>query len=114
MLTVKTLAETKSLINQHFGPLQMGFETISLEDALNRFLALDIISNENIPAFVRSTVDGYAVISRDLVGCSDSIPAILRKAGESLMGEMPAQISKRVNVSTFPPVELYPLAQTRW
>ncbi len=90
MLTVKTLAETKSLINQHFGPLQMGLETISLEGALNRFLALDIISNENIPAFVRSTVDGYAVISRDLVGCSDSIPAILRKAGESLMGEMPA------------------------
>lgn len=94
MLTVKTLAETKTLINQQFGPLQMGSEVTALARALNRFLALEIISNESIPAFDRSTVDGYAVISRDLVGCSDSIPAILRKTGESLMGEMPAQILK--------------------
>ncbi|MDD4577656.1 MAG: molybdopterin molybdotransferase MoeA, partial [Anaerolineaceae bacterium] len=47
--------------------------------------------DEFVPAFDRSTVDGFAVVSRDLRGCSDSIPAILRKAGESPMGEMPTQ-----------------------
>lgn len=69
-------------------------ESVALSNAIGRLLAKDIVSDEFVPAFDRSTVDGFAVISRDLLGCSESIPAILRKAGETQMGEMPAQTLK--------------------
>jgi molybdopterin molybdotransferase len=67
----------------------MDVEKLPLNELVGRYLAVDVVSDEFVPAFDRSTVDGFAVISRDLVGCSESIPAILRKAGESVMGTMP-------------------------
>lgn len=92
MFKVISLLDAKALINNQFGSLRLPKETIRLNDAVGRFLAEDITSNEYVPAFDRSTVDGFAVISRDLRGCSDSIPAILYKVGESLMGVMPTHI----------------------
>jgi molybdopterin molybdotransferase len=89
MFKVITLSEAQALIQSKFGDLRLHGETVILDNAMGRFLAIDIISDEFVPAFDRSTVDGFAVVSRDLRGCSDSIPAILRKAGESPMGEMP-------------------------
>ncbi|MDD2521824.1 MAG: molybdopterin molybdotransferase MoeA [Anaerolineaceae bacterium] len=91
MFKVITLSEAQALIQSKFGDLRLHGETVILDNAMGRFLAIDIISDEFVPAFDRSTVDGFAVVSRDLRGCSDSIPAILRKAGESPMGEMPTQ-----------------------
>jgi len=67
----------------------MDVEKLPLNEVIGRYLAVDVVSDEFVPAFDRSTVDGFAVISRDLVGCSESIPAILRKAGEGAMGTMP-------------------------
>ena len=46
-------------------------------------------SPESLPAFPRSTVDGYAVIARDTFGASDSLPAYLILAGEVPMGRQP-------------------------
>lgn len=89
MFKVISLSDAKSVVQGLFGHLRLKVETTNLTNATGRFLAKDIVSDEFVPAFDRSTVDGFAVISRDLVGCSDSIPAILRKAGESRMGEMP-------------------------
>ncbi|MGI6259749.1 MAG: gephyrin-like molybdotransferase Glp [Anaerolineaceae bacterium] len=89
MLTVKTLQESKRIITNRFGHLRMDVEKLPLNELVGRYLAVDVVSDEFVPAFDRSTVDGFAVISRDLVGCSESIPAILRKAGESVMGTMP-------------------------
>ena len=94
MFKVISLAEAKDIIRDQFGSLRLSAETTELKDASGRFLAAEIVSDEFIPAFDRSTVDGYAVISRDLRGCSDSIPSILLKVGESPMGEMPTHTLK--------------------
>ena len=94
MFKVISLSEAKRLVQSQFGDLRLPQETATLDKAVRRFLADDILSDEFVPSFDRSTVDGFAVISRDLRGCSESIPAILRKAGESRMGEMPAYTLK--------------------
>lgn len=52
-------------------------ETVELMSAQGQILAGDIISTCAIPHFRRSTVDGYAVISKDTHGASESIPVFL-------------------------------------
>lgn len=86
MLSVKTPEEVIELINTEFIPVA-GAETVGLEAAVGRVLAEDIAAEEYVPDFDRSTVDGYAVRARDTFGCSDSIPAILEKQNEVLMGQ---------------------------
>ena len=87
MLTVKTIEEIYELINDEFKQCNLKSEKVSLLDALGRTLNEDIVSKEYVPSFNRSTVDGYALISSDTFGCSDSIPAILTKTKEILMGD---------------------------
>ena len=64
---------------------------IKTENGLNRILAEDIFSTEDIPAFTRSTVDGFAVNSRDTFGASEGLPAFFDVVGEVVMGK-PANI----------------------
>ena len=89
MLQVKTPEETLSVIMSGFGCLAMKGESLSLRQSLGRVLYEDIVSNESVPGFNRSSVDGYALISKDTFGCSDSLPALLRLAGEVKMGASP-------------------------
>ena len=70
-------------------------ESVSLADSLGRICAQDLISPEDLPAFSRSTVDGYAVCADDTYGCSDSIPAMLICDGEIKMGELPSATLKK-------------------
>jgi len=67
----------------HRAPL----ESISTLNALGRVLGQTITSPEALPAFKRSTVDGYAVRAADTFGASDSLPAYLRLVGEVPMGQ---------------------------
>lgn len=85
MLRVKTSKEAEALLEARFKGHTAG-EEVPLADALGRTLFTDVSSREFVPDFDRSTVDGYAVHARDTFGCSESIPAILRLAGEVLMG----------------------------
>jgi molybdopterin molybdotransferase len=64
-------------------------ESLKTAQALGRVTAEAIASPEALPAFPRSTVDGYAVIARDTFGASDSLPAYLTLAGEVPMGCQP-------------------------
>ena len=89
MLHVVTAKEAEQIISETSADLSRT-EWISLEDALGRTAAEDILSPEDLPAFDRSTVDGYAVIADDTYGCSESIPAMLVCDGEIRMGERPA------------------------
>jgi len=50
----------------------------------------EVLSPEDLPAFRRATVDGYAVRAADTFGAGDSLPAYLAVAGEARMGEAPA------------------------
>ena len=85
MLEVKTPEEVLRLIETEFFPLDRA-ETVPLSEALGRVTAGDIRSEEYVPDFDRSTVDGYALRARDSFGCSDSLPAVLTLAGEVQMG----------------------------
>lgn len=87
MLHVKTPEEVLALIDTEFAPLPNLTEWVGLTDAMGRVLTEDILAEEYVPDFNRSTVDGYAVRARDTFGCSDAIPAILPLSGEVLMGE---------------------------
>ena len=86
MLYVKTPEEVLALIETEFENISQT-ETVSLADAMGRVLAEDIAATEYVPDFNRSTVDGYAVSSKDTFGCTDAIPAILTLQGEVLMGQ---------------------------
>ncbi|MBQ0135291.1 MAG: molybdopterin molybdenumtransferase MoeA [Oscillospiraceae bacterium] len=89
MLTVKTSSEAEKIIFDTFGKNSVGIESVALLSSVGRVLAKDIVSEEDVPGFNRSTVDGFAVKASDTFGCSDSIPAILDFKGEVLMGETP-------------------------
>ena len=89
MLEVKTPEEVLRLIDREFRTLDRT-ETVPLSRALGRVLAEDVLAEEYVPDFNRSTVDGYALRAKDTFGCSDAIPAILNLAGEVKMGERAA------------------------
>lgn len=52
-------------------------ETIALDDALDRVLAEDIVSNSNIPPFPNSSMDGFAVRAADVQGATRAAPTAL-------------------------------------
>jgi len=62
---------------------------LSIDNSYGMIISRDIISPEDLPAFDRSTVDGYAVKSSDTFGATESLPAYLVIRGEILMGEKP-------------------------
>lgn len=78
-------------------------EEVLLSDSIGRTIAIDIIGEEDIPSFSRSTMDGYAVKASDTFGASDSIPAMLEAAGEILMGDeaiLPLEDCQCIRIST--------------
>lgn len=62
-------------------------ETIPTDQSLHRVLAAAVIAPHPLPAFARSTVDGYAVLASDTHGASSSLPAYLHLMGEVSMGQ---------------------------
>ena len=96
MLNVLTPEEVFQVIENEFKPLLLEEATErgkdssdSFKDLLGKILLDDIVATEYVPDFDRSTVDGYAVRARDTFGCSEAIPAILRKTGSVQMGKAP-------------------------
>jgi molybdopterin molybdotransferase len=61
-------------------------ETIPAIEALDRVLAEAIVAPHSLPTFIRSTVDGYAVIAADTFGASQGLPAYLDVVAEVPMG----------------------------
>jgi molybdopterin molybdotransferase len=62
---------------------------LPIEDSYGMITSKDIISPEDLPAFNRSTVDGFAVNSTDTFGATESLPSYLVVKGEIFMGEEP-------------------------
>lgn len=63
---------------------------IEIGDSFGRILSRDIISPEDLPAFPRSIVDGFAVRSSNTFGAGELMPVYLDVTHEILMGEEPA------------------------
>jgi molybdopterin molybdotransferase len=74
-------------ILSHITPL--GSRLIPLVDALDRVLAEDIVSTVDIPPFVNSAMDGYAVRSADVAGANAAAPALLKVVAELPAGAVP-------------------------
>lgn len=61
-------------------------EEMATEQAFGRVTATRVLAPHPLPAFPRTTVDGYAVRAADTFGASDSLPAYLNLIGEVPMG----------------------------
>ncbi|MGD8563098.1 MAG: molybdopterin molybdotransferase MoeA [Desulfarculaceae bacterium] len=64
-------------------------ESVALDQGLDRTLSRDFQAPQDLPGFTRSTMDGYAVRSRDTFGASETSPAYLTVAGQVIMGQAP-------------------------
>src|SRR5438094_5385698 len=62
-------------------------EIVLASQALGRVTAEALLAPEHLPAFPRSTMDGYAVRASDTFGASESLPAYLEVVGEVAMGQ---------------------------
>ncbi|MFZ6030863.1 MAG: gephyrin-like molybdotransferase Glp [Chloroflexota bacterium] len=65
-------------------------ERVLLASALGRVVAVPLRAVHPLPAFPRSTVDGFAVRAADTYGAGESLPAYLTVHAEVPMGAAPA------------------------
>lgn len=86
LLKVDTVNDARSKLMDCCADTMLQTEMRDLLDAAGCILAEDIFSNENIPPYRRSIMDGYAVRSRDLGAAGDMIPTMLKVRGEVLLG----------------------------
>ncbi len=87
-LTVLPPDEALAKLFEHL-PSNPQPEVIDSADALNRVTFEAVRAPSPLPAFPRSTMDGYAVRAPDTFGASQSLPAYLTVVGEVPMGRTP-------------------------
>ena len=85
-LKLRTAEEAWEVFLAEFSP-KVVTETSPVVSALDRVLAEEIRAPQSLPTFIRSTVDGYAVIAADTHGASQGLPAYLDVVAEVPMGE---------------------------
>ena len=70
-----------------------GIEHVALDAALDRVLAVDVVSPLDVPSFDRSNVDGFAVVAEDTFGASEEVPRCLRLGDEVIhTGIVPSSV----------------------
>lgn len=102
LFNVLTPADAYALLERHL-PSDVRVERVATAEALGRVLAEDLHSGEDLPAFPRSTMDGFAVRAADTYGASEGLPAYLGVVGEVLMGRRPetrASVGQAVRIAT--------------
>ena len=72
-------AEAFEVLRKHLRPLDA--ETLDTAAALGRVTAEEVRSPEPLPAFPRSTMDGYSVRAADTFGATEGLPAYLEVVG---------------------------------
>ncbi len=85
-----SVEEARKALLSAWSPGPLPVEKVPLHKALGRMLGVSITSPENVPPYARSTIDGYAVVSKDTFGASESMPAMLTVLEEIPMGAMPS------------------------
>lgn len=85
-LTLLPPDEARQKLLNHIPEQTPGSQVIPISEATGRIIAEAIIAPHPLPQFARSTVDGFAVRSRDTYGASDSLPGYLNVVGEIPMG----------------------------
>ncbi len=85
--------EAEARFRKHLRLEPLGEESISLEQALGRVLARDIVADFDVPGFDRSVMDGFAVRAADTAGASDDQPRMLRLNQEILTPGVVPQVT---------------------
>jgi len=62
-------------------------QPVAITQALDRVLAADVVSGVDVPPFVNSAMDGYAVRAADVAGATPRTPAVLKVTGEVPAGQ---------------------------
>jgi molybdopterin molybdotransferase len=76
-------------LNDRFPPV--GTEEVELAAAADRVLAAPLAAPEDVPGFLRASMDGYAVWAQDTFGASVGAPQYLDLKGEVPMGVTPGR-----------------------
>jgi molybdopterin molybdotransferase len=85
LFTVTAPAEALRLLLEHLTE-PAPTEAVPTPEALGRVLLRSPTASGPLPAFARSTMDGYAVRADDTFGASETLPAYLTVIGECPMG----------------------------
>ena len=80
-----SLDDALKTIQGYIAPTSL--DEVETSKALNRVLAIDIISELDIPPFDRAAMDGYAVKAEDTFGASPSNPKVIKQIGAVEIGE---------------------------
>lgn len=88
-LKLVSIEEARQILFSHLPEPTLKEEEIETLHARERVLSRDISVDEDLPAFTRSAMDGFAVRASDTNGASDSLPAYLNLIGEVDMGKAP-------------------------
>ncbi len=67
----------------------VGVEHLDLGEAVERVTAASIAATEDVPAFLRASMDGYAVRAGDTFGATPGLPQYLEIRGSVPMGKAP-------------------------
>lgn len=86
---LRSVSDARNLLFSELANLSIQTETIPLEHGLGRISGSEIYSPEDLPRQNRSTMDGYAVVSADTFGATESMPGYLEISGEVKMGANP-------------------------
>jgi molybdopterin molybdotransferase len=92
LFTVLPPSEAFATLARGCSPIDRS-EIVSLHAAFGRVLAEDVHAVETLPAFPRSTMDGYAVRAVDTHGASEQSPAYLR-----IVGDVPTSVVPQMDV----------------
>src|SRR4029079_5717317 len=76
LFQVLTPPDAYALLERHL-PREVRVERVATAEALGRVLAENLPSREDLPAFPRSPMDGFAVRAADPYGASEGLPAYL-------------------------------------
>lgn len=82
-------------------------EEIVIGNALNRILAIDIITDFDLPPFDRSAMDGYAIKAEDSFRASPKNPKMIKLSGKIEIGETSTLMLKKgegIRISTGAPI----------
>lgn len=82
-------------------------EKISVFNSFQRRLAKEILAEKSLPGFKRSAMDGYAVISRNTFGASETSPIQLSISGKTEIGDTTKHVLQKncaIRISTGAPL----------
>jgi len=102
LFNVVSVEGAKQIMENSFN-YELDCEKISILESVGRVCFEDVKAECNIPEFKRSTVDGFAVCSRDVYGASDAMPSMLELKGEIFMGKVPPsdiELGECLNIPT--------------